>query len=1475
MGTKTRKAISLLTALTMTLGLSAGMTLTARAEGPPAGPPVKVTANGDWAAKQLDVSNLTKQFTTRAEAVPPVEMDRMDRMGRPAAPGMQAANAPIAAPGIQAANAPIAAPGIAAPAVPPPMAGLAATPSSIIEINSVDDWAAYATNGVITLNAGVQLNINTHDSPATPTSIEVFGANNGINGNSGTYNNLRIQVDDGASLLINYLNLNYTGSSNAVLLCGNANLNVFGNCSVTSSDSAATIWAAAFSRITVPNDTPDFALTVGNTGGGSAIAVDSMAYFTVDGGLTVSNASDQPCIAGTNNDTGIVKDGQGTMSVNAAGAVGMDCAQLEVFGGALNVTSSSGDAISMNGSSWNYIEVSDSSTLNATSSNGSGIHASTYLGIDCNGVISTSSNNGGGLVVDGGGNFDCYGSGTLNAVGAGSMGYGISCLYFHQSGLTVNVSGGTNRPGLFLSNQPYYNAIGIFVYSGSLNLTGAPAFYCGPGNPNAVVVLNIGAAVSLTNYSSSGEIPFMMCEAGYIWSVNGAAITTGTANSNTITVSAAPGATGKITLTEPAEPVCEIGSTPYYALKDAITAVPNRYDPNWNPNGNESTTTIKLLKDITYDGTNTYHGGGDIYYRNIEFDLSGHDLIFAQYMGVIMGGTALYLYNSNVSYKGPGSFKVISDYYGLVAVRSSCELTYVETAGDNSYAVYSYGSTIVVDDGVKATGANSYGVVADVSYSYNSDGSISDILGSNITVTGGVSTTDGIGVEAYWNTSTLTVNGSVNAAFADDIIGSGVSALSGGTVIVNGDVNVTSNNSTNFAVYADVQPDDTDAAGSSVTVTGNVNASGESAWGIKALASSDVTIGGDVTVASGIPVFAVGAGTKANIAGNISSANGCGVFADEGAQVTVDGTIQADPYISIALEEKTAADYESTTTKAGYRTYTDGVSTVWVKIPKINQTTPVSVALSNNAAILGVSSAPSASATGGDGTGAYSFYSSNPSVATIDSNGAITLVGVGATQITASRAGDQTYNGSAMSAPVTLSVIPKVTLTAANTAAAGTSLADAKNQDKVTFGDISRVAGTNDFTLTVSGTAKLASYTSIDGTRDSGAWVGVLIGEQGVSDITGLWVKDSQTGSYRQLTAADGAAGMGGTGSFVYWFNAADTNAESTYTVYVATDANGANESKLTIKFVPAPKYTITASAGTGGSVTGGGTYTKNDSVTLTATASTGYSFDGWYENSAKITDAAATYTFTAASNKTLQANFKLNSPVTPVYPGGGGPSYSGGSSTTSSNTGGTKTVTNPTTPLAPKPEGFKNPYTDVADSAWYYDAVMYVTQKGVMAGTGNSKFSPDYTITRAMFAQILYNYAGKPKVTGASPFDDVKSGSWYADAVTWASGKGIVLGYGNGKFGPDDYITREQMAVLLYKFAKFKGSDVSASDDLSAYTDANKISDWARPAIQWAVSIGIIKGRTSDSIVPQGNAKRSEAATVFMQYIKLVDKGK
>lgn len=181
-------------------------------------------------------------------------------------------------------------------------------------------------------------------------------------------------------------------------------------------------------------------------------------------------------------------------------------------------------------------------------------------------------------------------------------------------------------------------------------------------------------------------------------------------------------------------------------------------------------------------------------------------------------------------------------------------------------------------------------------------------------------------------------------------------------------------------------------------------------------------------------------------------------------------------------------------------------------------------------------------------------------------------------------------------------------------------------------------------------------------------------------------------------------------------------------------------------------------------------------------------------------------------------------------------------------------------------------PFVDVPDNAWYVDAVGYAYKNGMMNGTGQTTFSPDLTTSRGMIVTILYRADGSPAAQASSDFQDVSADQYYSDAVAWASENGIVGGYGNGNFGPNDPITREQMAAILYRYAQYKGmAGVTLEENLLGFSDHEEVSGYAVQAMNWAVGQGLINGTDTGMLVPQGNATRAQVAVILMRFCENV----
>lgn len=173
--------------------------------------------------------------------------------------------------------------------------------------------------------------------------------------------------------------------------------------------------------------------------------------------------------------------------------------------------------------------------------------------------------------------------------------------------------------------------------------------------------------------------------------------------------------------------------------------------------------------------------------------------------------------------------------------------------------------------------------------------------------------------------------------------------------------------------------------------------------------------------------------------------------------------------------------------------------------------------------------------------------------------------------------------------------------------------------------------------------------------------------------------------------------------------------------------------------------------------------------------------------------------------------------------------------------------------------------FSDVSTGSWYDQAVRYVSRMGLMSGTGNGTFSPDTAVTRGMLVTILYRLDGAPEVSGGCPFSDVPSGGYYETAAAWAAANGIVSGYGDGRFAPGQAVTREELAAILYRYAQYKGYDLSASADLTGFSDqAAAISSFARPAMSWAKASGLMDGNDTGALAPKGAAARAQMAMIL-----------
>ena len=315
--------------------------------------------------------------------------------------------------------------------------------------------------------------------------------------------------------------------------------------------------------------------------------------------------------------------------------------------------------------------------------------------------------------------------------------------------------------------------------------------------------------------------------------------------------------------------------------------------------------------------------------------------------------------------------------------------------------------------------------------------------------------------------------------------------------------------------------------------------------------------------------------------------------------------------------------------------------------------------------------------------------------------------------------------------------------------------------------------------------------------------------------------------------------------TFLGWFNAAEGGDKVTQ-IEATETGNKTFYAYWQKNETPVKTWSITYVAD-GGVINGSyPTSYVEGTVTVLPTNVTkpGYTFLGWftaYSGGVQVKQIEATET----GEKTFYARWqKTVLPPPPVTPG------------------------TPVTPARPAaPVGL--PFADVSGSDWFYNDVRYVYEKGIMDGTGIDRFSPNAPLTRAMIVTILYRMAGSPSVSGSSDFTDVAAGKWFAKAVAWAAANGIVNGYGSGLFGPNDPVTREQLAAILYRYAVYGGmTAVTLEENLGGFADTAQLSAYAIQAMNWAVGQGLINGSGSN-LVPKAQATRAQVAAIIHRYLE------
>lgn len=368
--------------------------------------------------------------------------------------------------------------------------------------------------------------------------------------------------------------------------------------------------------------------------------------------------------------------------------------------------------------------------------------------------------------------------------------------------------------------------------------------------------------------------------------------------------------------------------------------------------------------------------------------------------------------------------------------------------------------------------------------------------------------------------------------------------------------------------------------------------------------------------------------------------------------------------------------------------------------------------------------------------------------------------------------------------------------------------------------DITVIRDKAAYVLTVSEKPTASNIKSGDSLSDSSLSGGV-VKNRGGQTISGTWAwkapetKMSQSGAFNMtavFTASDAE------------YNTVEADVSVTVTQVITPGGGSSSSSSSGSSSFYSYTYTVTFE-------TNGGIKVSSQSVKSGSTAyepnapfRAGFTFDGWY------------------ADRNLKQKYNFSTPVTANIV-----LYAKWTGTGETGTG----------------------FSDVKTDDWFCSAVNYVVGKKLFNGVSDNEFAPNDSLTRAMLVTILYRLDGEPETEIGEGFADVESGAYYEKAVAWAKANGIVNGITDSEFAPNNNITREQIASIIYRYAKYKGYDVSVGEDTNilSYEDANKISDWAVAAIQWACGAGLINGRTESTIVPDGTATRAEAAAIMQRF--------
>ena len=843
--------------------------------------------------------------------------------------------------------------------------------------------------------------------------------------------------------------------------------------------------------------------------------------------------------------------------------------------------------------------------------------------------------------------------------------------------------------------------------------------------------------------------------------------------------------------------------------EDGVVTIEGATAVNYNVMWNGTTLTLRnaTVNATRTDGATTYHYNAAIYYtgyNDIAIELMGTNNLSGQKSITDISAAGICLIASSLTIGGSGVLNI----------------TFPENVngnGESACGILVGSGDVTINGGtVNATGGTASGPTG-YSYGISALAGTVEISGGTVTATGGsaLGTSGSCGIFARQAVSisggTVTATGGTSSSgnscgiYAYDVRGTSVT-ISGGTVTATG-----GNAFGSYGIWASSisgQPSVTINGGAVVTATGGEatgNAEIYGSYGINARLDSTGSTAGTVTIA-GSTVNATG--------GTAKNGNSYGVYAETSVSVT-GSTVKAGSEGENGEGIATAGSPESTEYENSI-IFNNGEGTVYG-----NATLPGDLTIEQDETL-----------TIPDGTSL-----TVPESVTLTNNGTIdsygTITGNPITDV------NQKVTGVSLNTnTLTLEVGGTGTLTATITPD------NATNQNVTWSSDDETVATVENGLVTAvsAGTATL-TVTATDGGYKDTCQVTVTAAPVPVSGVSlnkdslALGVGDSETltATVKPEDATNKAVTWTSSNSTVATVdqNGVVTAVAPGAATITATTVDGGFTAICTVTVRPDippanPNYRITVEATQGGTVTADPTAAKaGATVTLTPVPDRGYQVgsvavtDRFGEAVAVTEQADGTYTFTMPNGQV------------------------------------TVTVTFAEAPL---------PFPDVTEGDWFYEAVRYAYETGLMDGVGGNRFAPNSETTRAQLVTILYRLAGQPAVSGDLPFPDVESGTWYTDAVAWAAQNGIVNGVSDTEFAPGDDITREQLVTVLYRYAESKGYDVSASADLSGYPDAGQVQDYAQPAMAWAVAEGIVEG-VDGTLNPAGNATRAQIATILMRF--------